>query len=158
MITLLKSDLDLLEKTNPEYVAWFKARATETAPGFLTVSAVDALLTKRDLEAPPISEQIKNLHEELRRWQEAGRPVVSKVDLLERYSICKGCEFHNPSRILVLARCMKCGCSGLKLHMATTKCPDGNWGSLTENPPEGSLTENPPEGSLTENPPNSSAG
>jgi hypothetical protein len=65
----------------------------------------------------------------------AGRVVVAVVQgqlvkvapavYYERLEICRGCEFNGeaPSGV----RCMKCGCGGLKLELATERCPVGKW-------------------------------
>lgn len=55
--------------------------------------------------------------------------LVADEVLEERRDICMGCEF-NGERTNGGIRCMKCGCSGLKLELATEACPDDppRWG------------------------------
>jgi hypothetical protein len=56
-----------------------------------------------------------------------GEPVMVAADVLEeRRALCLPCEF-NGHRESGGIRCTKCGCSGLKLHLATERCPVGKW-------------------------------
>ena len=53
-----------------------------------------------------------------------GQPVkVAPEVYSERLEICRACEHYE----LATGRCRKCGCSGLKLELATEKCPIGKW-------------------------------
>lgn len=51
-----------------------------------------------------------------------GRPIrVEPAVYRERLEICRSCQFNSqaPSGV----RCTKCGCGGLKLELATERCP-----------------------------------
>lgn len=61
------------------------------------------------------------------QWAKAGFPIVSGEDLAERKGICAECEFWNADAFGGLGKCGKCGCSGVKLRLATSKCPAGKW-------------------------------
>jgi hypothetical protein len=53
-----------------------------------------------------------------------GEPVrVAPEVLEERRAICAACPHHDAAR----DRCRKCGCGGLKLELATERCPEGRW-------------------------------
>ena len=53
-----------------------------------------------------------------------GEPImVPDAVLAERRAICMACEFHDVQQ----NRCTKCGCGGLKLELATERCPIGKW-------------------------------
>lgn len=41
----------------------------------------------------------------------------------QRLAICEACEFFDANQ----RRCTKCGCGGLKVHLATERCPVGKW-------------------------------
>lgn len=61
------------------------------------------------------------------KWAKAGFPIVSGEVLSERKGICAACEFWNADAFGGLGRCGKCGCSGVKLRLATSKCPLKKW-------------------------------
>ena len=61
------------------------------------------------------------------KWATAGFPIVSGEGLAERKRICAECEFWNAGAFGGLGRCGKCGCSGVKLRMATSRCPLKKW-------------------------------
>lgn len=61
------------------------------------------------------------------QWAKAGFPIVSGEVLSERKGICAACEFWNADAFGGLGRCGKCGCSGVKLRLATSKCPLKKW-------------------------------
>jgi hypothetical protein len=62
-------------------------------------------------------------------WVIAGFPVVSEDQLNKRWNKCQTCEHWE--RGTVFAHCRKCGCTKLKLWLATEICPAGKWDSLT---------------------------
>jgi hypothetical protein len=72
---------------------------------------------------PPLATQVMNAAKALGRVVSAvarGEPVyVSTEERNRRRAICSGCEHHDPAQ----NRCRKCGCRGLKLDLATEKCP-----------------------------------
>jgi hypothetical protein len=47
----------------------------------------------------------------------------------ERLAICLGCEFNGARPDGV--KCTKCGCGGIKLQLATERCPIGLWERVT---------------------------
>lgn len=61
------------------------------------------------------------------QWAKAGFPIVSDEGFEERKRICLECEFWNAAAFGGLGRCGKCGCSGVKLRLATSKCPVEKW-------------------------------
>ena len=62
-------------------------------------------------------------------WIREGLPVVSREVYIQRRNICAGtltttrCDYWGGDTQLGFGRCRKCGCSGLKLFMATVQCP-----------------------------------
>jgi hypothetical protein len=73
---------------------------------------------------PPVVYQVATVLSATARWLKAGRPNRSPEQLAEVKAICKTCPFWNPEAWLGKGRCMKCGCSGIKLEWATESCPD----------------------------------
>jgi hypothetical protein len=82
-----------------------------------------------DSDTPPLYRKAINLVGETARWIKAGVPVTPKETLDSRLATCEGCKHWGGTRgsSLMSGRCGKCGCSGIKLAMATTKCPIGKW-------------------------------
>jgi hypothetical protein len=71
-----------------------------------------------------------NLTRALVGWAHAGFPVVDRPVFEHRHAICSACEHWQPRLRLGTGMCRKCGCSGAKLWLATSKCPDlpPRWG------------------------------
>jgi hypothetical protein len=60
-------------------------------------------------------------------WVMAGMPVVTPEEYQRRIDICIQCPMFGGETSIGKIACKKCGCSGLKLRMATEKCPMGKW-------------------------------
>jgi hypothetical protein len=69
--------------------------------------------------------KVRRLGVALKRWQAAGRPVVSRETARERAAICQGCEYWRAGGNFGLGECRApgCGCTRLKIWLATEKCP-----------------------------------
>lgn len=61
------------------------------------------------------------------KWAKAGFPIVSGEDFEKRKGICVECEHWNADAFGGLGRCGRCGCSGVKLRLATSRCPARKW-------------------------------
>lgn len=62
------------------------------------------------------------------RWATDGFRVVATEKYQARRNICEGCQYwRGEGTEPGTGRCGKCGCSGLKLFLATERCPDGKW-------------------------------
>jgi hypothetical protein len=57
-------------------------------------------------------------------WALQGFPVVTNEQHATRMALCQACEFWEAG---LVDRCTKCGCSSLKLWLATEQCPVGKW-------------------------------
>lgn len=61
-------------------------------------------------------------------WARDGCRVLAKEKYQARRDICEGCQYWRGEGTLTgTGRCGKCGCAGLKLFLATERCPDGKW-------------------------------
>lgn len=82
-----------------------------------------------DSDEPPFVEKAVNFISSMARWMASGFKVVDEVALAGRLAICQSCPYWGGTTggDLVSSRCGKCGCSGLKLALATSKCPIGKW-------------------------------
>ena len=76
-----------------------------------------------ELKPDDLGQVAKNFINAMKSWQAAGRPVVSKQVWNERLKICRGCDWWQEIAHTKIARCRKCGCSTVKLLLATSKCP-----------------------------------
>jgi len=91
-----------------------------------------------DVEPPRVTEQslaskLTSLSKSLASWASAGFTVVNDAQLAERHSICEACPFWEKDAFLGTGRCKKCGCSGVKLKLATSKCPIGKWDAINNS-------------------------
>jgi hypothetical protein len=85
------------------------------------------VLGQSHAQMPSSPELFQNLAKEGVRWLKAGMPLLPQEVAQERLSLCKVCEFY------VGARCSKCGCQmKVKTTLATSSCPIGKWGAVTE--------------------------
>ena len=75
--------------------------------------------------------KIKSLTIDVAKWASSGLKMAGPETLQERYSTCLHCEFWDRDGFMGMGKCTKCGCSGAKLHMATSKCPIDKWGPVT---------------------------
>jgi hypothetical protein len=73
---------------------------------------------------PTLGELAVNFTEAIAGWAKAGFKTVAREIYEHRLSICSACEFWQADAILGTGKCRKCGCSKVKLWLATSKCPD----------------------------------
>ena len=73
---------------------------------------------------PSLADMTKSFASSVYGWARAGFAVASEETKSERLAICRECEFWKEGKY---GRCMKCGCSGIKLWLATERCPIGKW-------------------------------
>jgi len=77
--------------------------------------------TKTNLPRLSFFEKLSNLKNSLQDWKNAGFPVASDELINQRREICGKCEFWTGYT------CKKCGCTGLKWWLETSKCPIDKW-------------------------------
>jgi hypothetical protein len=83
------------------------------------------------ISSPPITSQLKNLAEDSIKWIKNGMHIVSDKSYKDRLNVCLNCEFWEKHTSGPFdGRCLKCGCTSLKLKLNTTHCPVGKWGPL----------------------------
>jgi len=61
------------------------------------------------------------------RWASAGFKIADDETLAKRQAICDTCQYWKASARLGMGKCLKCGCTSLKLKFDTEKCPIGKW-------------------------------
>lgn len=75
-----------------------------------------------------IPQQAKSLTKAAVDWAKSGFKMAPGDVYADRMVICRNCEFWKEISGPVIGRCMKCGCTGAKQKLATSKCPIGKWG------------------------------
>lgn len=111
----------------PEWCGWMRGEPTDIeVRSICERSRIAAAATAY----PPLLEQAGNVLAAAGRVLGAvarGEAVMAPADVVAaRRAICLPCE-HNGHRESGGIRCMKCGCTGLKLDLATEACPVGKW-------------------------------
>ncbi len=75
-------------------------------------------------------------------WAKSGFQRVDQEEFDRRRSICKSCEHWDAEALFNRGKCRKCGCSQLKLWMASARCPDAPHGGSVCTLRESAVTEN----------------
>ncbi len=70
---------------------------------------------------------LTNFSKEMKKWVKEGAEVVTEDQLAERARLCTACEFWDQEAFGGFGKCKKCGCSGMKLYLSTSKCPIDKW-------------------------------
>ncbi|MCX7887424.1 MAG: hypothetical protein N3B01_09270 [Verrucomicrobiae bacterium] len=67
-------------------------------------------------------------------WAAAGFPITDTQTLAARRTTCLACQHWQPLARAGLGRCRLCGCTKLKWHIATARCPLNLWPTTANNP------------------------
>lgn len=95
------------------------------------------------LSGPPMTELVSNFSKSIFAWAKAGFKVASEEDFSKRKEICGSCEFWKGDANMGTGKCLKCGCSGAKLWLATSECPINKWGKTIAQEYQSPKTETP---------------
>ena len=84
--------------------------------------------TKVDQQLPSVGTMAKNLGKAAVDWTKSGFKMSDKEEYDKRMVICRACPYWKelPGSRLI-GRCLKCGCTGAKQKIKTSKCPIGKW-------------------------------
>lgn len=74
-------------------------------------------------EPPTLAEKLRTVAAAMKNWIRQRAPIASAEVILERQSICESCELFGGVRSVGFVSCGRCGCTGLKVYLATEKCP-----------------------------------
>lgn len=86
------------------------------------------------LKEATTKEALYNFVSAMQESAKTGFKRVSSEKHKERLDICSQCRFWKQTAYLGMGKCRKCGCSGLKLWLSTSRCPIQKWGpDTTEN-------------------------
>lgn len=82
------------------------------------------------LGPPSVSAIASNFFAALVRTAKDGFKTVPQATFEERLTICRSCPYWDDKARLGVGKCNhpECGCTKLKLHLASQVCPQGWWG------------------------------
>lgn len=78
-------------------------------------------------KGPTLVEMLANFTESITFWASKGFPVSSQELFDKRIETCRKCEYWDEKAAMGAGRCMKCGCTGIKHWLRTSKCPLNKW-------------------------------
>jgi hypothetical protein len=125
IITLSGEDLKAARKLRGKaYAEAIKSKARKTATGAYEITLGEINEALRYATAPPLAKQLKNLISELITWKRAGFKIASWDQIKSRADACRACKYRING---IIPRCGKCGCTDVKLVLASAKCPVKRW-------------------------------
>ena len=87
----------------------------------------DIVGNSQEANSPSILKMLQNFTNATFRWASAGFKIADDETLAKRQAICDTCQYWKASALLGMGKCLKCGCTSLKLKFDTEKCPTGKW-------------------------------
>ena len=85
---------------------------------------------KENESSPTVVQMSKNFVSAMAEAAKTGFKKVTTQQHSDRMVICNSCKFWDGKARLGMGKCLKCGCTGAKQWLASSKCPIGLWGSL----------------------------
>lgn len=80
-----------------------------------------------DTEPPSLLDLAKRFTREAYQWAQSGFEVTDENLFASRQATCNTCPKWRGEAAFGYGRCGACGCTGLKLFMKSSHCPDGKW-------------------------------
>ena len=80
-----------------------------------------------DYTPPTKTELLTRAGNAIKNFVNNGFKLVTADQLLDRRAVCEECSLWNGEGSFGMGRCGSCGCTGLKLHVASEKCPLNKW-------------------------------
>jgi hypothetical protein len=77
--------------------------------------------------APDLVTRAYSFAHAAKEWIRNGLPVLNREEVEARIEICRTCGYWKGESSPFHVACGKCGCTGLKLWMRTSRCPIGRW-------------------------------
>ena len=87
----------------------------------------DIVGNSQEANSPSMLKMLQNFTSATFRWASAGFKIADDETLAKRQAICDTCQYWKASARLGMGKCLKCGCTSLKLKFDTEKCPTGKW-------------------------------
>lgn len=97
---------------------------------------VQSDMTKRGLppfkllhntEPPTLLDRARSFAWAAKDWIRSGMPVATPELVESRFAKCRTCGYWSGESAPFHVACRKCGCAGIKMWAATSKCPAGKW-------------------------------
>lgn len=104
-------------------------RDDKTNPDLWDEKASKMLEQVRNSPPPSLGQMAVNFATSMSQWASKGFKMATEKTRKERFATCEKCDFWKPKNFGGMGQCLKCGCSGAKMHLATSSCPIGKWGS-----------------------------
>ena len=79
------------------------------------------------VQSPSNLKMLQNFTNASFRWAKSGFKIADDETLEKRKAICDSCKYWSPTSRMGMGKCLKYGCSSLKLKFETEKCPIGKW-------------------------------
>lgn len=80
-----------------------------------------------EYKPPTIVERMSSAGKALYKAALSGFKVVTDEVFMQRKAECESCAFYGGETGVLRIACKKCGCSGIKLHWPSERCPIGKW-------------------------------
>ena len=87
----------------------------------------DIVGNSQEANSPSMLKMLQNFTSATFRWASAGFKIADDETLAKRQAICDTCQYWKASARLGMGKCLKCGCTSLKLKFDTESCPTGKW-------------------------------
>jgi hypothetical protein len=122
LLVLLEGDLDIPLASEPPPVP-------EAIANYLSQPVVYPK-DPGSVTPPGAATQLQSLIEAAKNYAASGFKNCTNDQYQERLAICNSCEFYDRNAFMGAGRCLKCGCSGIKLKLGSSTCPIGKWGAV----------------------------
>lgn len=80
-----------------------------------------------ELPEPTFTELAENFSKATAAWTASGFKIVGEQEYQSRGAICEQCPKWDGAARFGLGKCRLCGCTKMKLWLATSKCPLEKW-------------------------------
>lgn len=82
---------------------------------------------------PTLVDELKSLREALARLRASGKKITPREARTHRAKTCAGCPLWSSRARFGLGKCRhsKCGCTRLKVWIASESCPAGKWPAVS---------------------------
>ena len=91
------------------------------------LSYEDIIGNSQEANSPSMLKMLQNFTNVTFRWASSGFKIADDETLTKRQAICDTCQYWKASARLGMGKCLKCGCTSLKLKFDTESCPTGKW-------------------------------
>lgn len=78
-------------------------------------------------EPPTLLDRARSFAWAAKDWMRSGMPVTTHDVVQSRLETCRTCGYWSGESSPFHTACRKCGCTGIKMWMATSRCPIGKW-------------------------------